>query len=93
LPADTSRIQKTLKATHPAGSSVVLHSALNAFEEADYIAGQIKMLIAHTGGQIHFGDIAILIRYGALSRLIETALQKASIPSRMIGSKFFDRQE
>lgn len=92
--ADTKRINKGLKATHTAGSSVVLHCAPNAHDEAAFIAAQIKHLIAHTGGLLDFGDIAILLRYGALSRVIEVALQKAGIPSRMVGGhKFFDRQE
>ncbi|SCV74703.1 BQ2448_7732 [Microbotryum intermedium] len=91
---DTNRIQKGLKATHGAGSSVVLHCAFNAFEEASFIAAQIKHFVVHTGNLVDYGDVAVLLRYGALSRNIEVALQKAGIPSRMVGGhKFFDRAE
>ncbi|SCZ97874.1 BZ3500_MvSof-1268-A1-R1_Chr3-3g06427 [Microbotryum saponariae] len=92
--SDANRIQKGLKATHGAGSSVVLHCASNAYEEASFIAAQIKHLVAHTGNLVDYGDVAILLRYGALSRNIEVALQKTGIPSRMVGGhKFFDRAE
>lgn len=91
---DKTRINKSLKPTHPTGSSLVLHTANDALSEASYIATRIKHLIAHTGGMINYGDIAILLRYGALSRSVETALQKAGIPSRMVGGhKFFERAE
>ncbi|KDE07224.1 hypothetical protein MVLG_02447 [Microbotryum lychnidis-dioicae p1A1 Lamole] len=91
---DSNRIQKGLKATHGAGSSVVLHCASNAYEEATFIAAQIKHLVAHTGNLVDYGDVAVLLRYGALSRNIEVALQKTGIPSRMVGGhKFFDRAE
>ena len=50
--------------------------------------------MAHLGGLVNYNDFAILLRYGALSRNIETALQKAGIPSRMVGGhKFFERTE
>ncbi|SGY83222.1 BQ5605_C009g05624 [Microbotryum silenes-dioicae] len=92
--SDSNRIQKGLKATHGAGSSVVLHCASNAYEEATFIAAQIKHLVAHTGNLVDYGDVAVLLRYGALSRNIEVALQKTGIPSRMVGGhKFFDRAE
>lgn len=93
-PLDTTRINKSLKATHSMGLAPVLHLAPNAFEEADFIAAQIKHLVAHTGNLLDYGDFAILLRYQALSRSIETSLQKAGIPSRVVGGhKFFDRTE
>lgn len=63
-------------------------------EEADFIAQEIERIIAQTGGQLNYNDFAILLRYNALSRSIEAALQSAGIPSRMVGGqKFFDRAE
>lgn len=91
---DTKRINKKLKPTHGAGSSVVLHKARDAPSEASFIAAQIKHLIVYSGGLLDFNDVAILLRYGAMSRVIEVALQKAGIPSRMVGgNKFFERAE
>lgn len=91
---DKQRINKSLTATHSTGSSVVVHTALNAFDEAAYISAQIKHLVAYHGGLLDYNDITILLRYGALSRNIELCLSQAGIPSRMVGgSKFFSRVE
>ncbi|PRQ70529.1 hypothetical protein AAT19DRAFT_11278 [Rhodotorula toruloides] len=91
---DTKRINKSLTTSHPAGSSVVLHPAPSAQDEAAFIASTIKHLVAHLGGLVGYNDFAVLLRYGALSRNIEVALQKAGIPSRMVGGhKFFERIE
>ncbi|KAJ7050825.1 P-loop containing nucleoside triphosphate hydrolase protein [Mycena amicta] len=54
----------------------------------------IKRLVATMGGVLRYGDFAILLRFGALSRAIESALQKEAIPSVILGGhKFFERQE
>ncbi|BGP35653.1 ATP-dependent DNA helicase srs2 [Rhodotorula toruloides] len=91
---DTKRINKSLTTSHPAGSSVVLHPAPSAQDEATFIASTIKHLVAHLGGLVGYNDFAVLLRYGALSRNIEVALQKAGTPSRMVGGhKFFERIE
>jgi DNA helicase-2/ATP-dependent DNA helicase PcrA len=50
--------------------------------------------VAHLGGLVTYNDFAVLLRYGALSRAIETAFQRSGIPSRMVGGhKFFERAE
>ena len=62
--------------------------------EAAYIAGEIKRLIAHTGGMLNYNDFAILLRYNAMSRALEAGLQSSGLPCRLIGGhKFFDRVE
>jgi DNA helicase-2/ATP-dependent DNA helicase PcrA len=78
--------------------------------EASFIATEIKRMIAYSGDVLNYGDFAILckliyiqngqtkadsvVRYNALSRVIESALQKDSIPNRIVGGhKFFDRME
>ncbi|GAA5891913.1 hypothetical protein JCM6882_007403 [Rhodosporidiobolus microsporus] len=91
---DTKRINKSLVASHPSGTSVVLHHAPSAQDEATFIASSIKHLVAHLGGLVTYNDCAVLLRYGALSRAVETALQRAGVPSRMVGGhKFFERAE
>lgn len=58
------------------------------------MATEIKRLVAYSGGMLNYNDFVILLRYNALSREMEQALQAASIPSRMVGgSKFFERME
>lgn len=91
---DTKRINKSLHSSHPSGSSVVLHPAADAQTEATFIASTIRHIVAHMGGLVTYNDFAILLRYGALSRAIEVGLQKAQIPSKMVGGhKFFERAE
>ncbi|GAA5941279.1 uncharacterized protein JCM15063_006424 [Sporobolomyces koalae] len=91
---DTKRVNKSLVASHPSGTSVVLNAVADAQSEATYIASTIRHLVAHLGGLVTYKDFAILLRYGALSRAIEVGLQRASIPSKMVGGhKFFERAE
>jgi DNA helicase-2/ATP-dependent DNA helicase PcrA len=72
----------------------VIHQANDGRDEARFIATEIKRIIAHSGNQHSFDDFSILLRFNALSRNIESALQSSGIPSRMVGgTKFFDRVE
>lgn len=92
--SDKERIQKSLKTSHPAGPPVVLRKFETSIDESAYIAYEVKRAIAHSGNTLNFDDFAVLLRYNALSRSVEAALQSAGIPSRMIGGhKFFDRAE
>ncbi|KAJ9120580.1 hypothetical protein QFC22_002509 [Naganishia vaughanmartiniae] len=91
---DKKRIQKGLYTAFGSGVPVTLKQTSNGFNEAEYIADEIKRLIAHTGNLLTFDDFAILLRYNALSRILETTLQKHSIPTRLVGGrKFFERLE
>ncbi|KAG5634226.1 hypothetical protein H0H81_002799 [Sphagnurus paluster] len=91
---DKTRIQKSLHTSHPAGSTPFLRAFPGEHMEALFIALEIKRLVAHMGGGLRWGDFAILLRFNALSRAIESALQKHGIPSRVLGGhKFFERQE
>ncbi|THV07389.1 UvrD-helicase-domain-containing protein [Dendrothele bispora CBS 962.96] len=91
---DRSRIQKSLVASHPAGTIPVLRCFSSEQAEAAFIAVEVKRLVAHMGGLLHWGDFVILLRFNALSRAIENALQKEGIPSRVLGGhKFFERLE
>lgn len=91
---DKERIAKGLHTQHAQGAHVTLKPCQSAFTEAAFIAAEIKRLIAYSGGTLNYGDFAILLRYNALSRLIEVALQKESIPNKVVGGhKFFERME
>ncbi|KAJ6516457.1 P-loop containing nucleoside triphosphate hydrolase protein [Mycena sanguinolenta] len=91
---DKSRIPKTLLTSHPSGTVPVLRSFPSEQAEANFIAVEIKRLVAFMGGVLRWGDFAILLRFSALSRAIESALQKEAIPSAVLGGhKFFERQE
>ncbi|WRT65721.1 uncharacterized protein IL334_002669 [Kwoniella shivajii] len=91
---DRARIQKNLFTSHPRSTPVTLKVFSTPVIEASFIAWEIKRLIAYSGGTLNYGDFAILLRYNALSRVIESALQKDSIPNRIVGGhKFFERME
>ncbi|KAF5391670.1 hypothetical protein D9757_002375 [Collybiopsis confluens] len=91
---DKTRIQKSLHTSHPKGPSPVLQSFLSEHIEASFLAAEIKRVVAHMGGTLNWGDFVILLRFNALSRTIESALQKEGIPSRVLGGhKFFERLE
>ncbi|KAG6851096.1 hypothetical protein H0H93_000976 [Arthromyces matolae] len=91
---DKNRIPKSLHTSHPSGSTPFLRSFPTEHAEALFIAIEIKRLIAHMGGALSWGDVAILLRFNALSRVIESSLQKHGIPSRVLGGhKFFERAE
>jgi DNA helicase-2/ATP-dependent DNA helicase PcrA len=109
LRTDRERIQKRLFTSHPKSTPVTLKTFSTPVIEASFIATEIKRLIAYSGGVLTYGDFAILceqshlrvkgtadlkVRYNALSRVIESALQKDSIPNRIVGGhKFFERME
>lgn len=66
----------------------------NAYEEAIWIATEIRRMMAMTAGLIKYNDIAILLRSSFLSLKIEKEFARFAIPYRMIGGhKFFDRVE
>ncbi|KFY35405.1 hypothetical protein V494_05947 [Pseudogymnoascus sp. VKM F-4513 (FW-928)] len=91
---DTSRINKSLLATHMVGTRPVLRTLGSAEDEGDWIMHEIRRCVTLTGGLITYGDVAILLRSAYLSRHIETYLGKAGVPYRMVGGRaFYDRVE
>ncbi|KAL0954493.1 hypothetical protein HGRIS_003461 [Hohenbuehelia grisea] len=91
---DKARLPKSLHTSHPSGNVPSLLSFSSERDEAAFISVEIKRLVAHMGGVLNWGDFAILLRFNALSRTIESALQKEGIPNRILGGhKFFERLE
>ncbi|KIM27560.1 hypothetical protein M408DRAFT_24487 [Serendipita vermifera MAFF 305830] len=91
---DTTRPPKTLRTSHPYGVTVTIGNCADEHEEAVCIAEEIKRLKLISGGLLKWSDFAILLRFNALSRNLETALQKMGIPNRILsGQKFFERVE
>ncbi|KAI0065105.1 UvrD-helicase-domain-containing protein [Artomyces pyxidatus] len=91
---DPSRIQKSLRTTHAIGPSPMLRCFPTEHSEALFIAAEIKRVIAYSGGMLSWKDFVILLRFNALSRVIEAALQIEGIPNRVLnGHKFFERAE
>ncbi|CAL1703524.1 unnamed protein product [Somion occarium] len=91
---DKSRIPKTLHTQHAIGPNPTLQAFPSEYEEATFIATEIKRLLAATGDMLKWSDFAVLLRYNSLSRAIESALQQQGIPNRVLGGhKFFERSE
>ncbi|CCM04225.1 uncharacterized protein FIBRA_06392 [Fibroporia radiculosa] len=91
---DRTRIQKTLRTTQSNWAAPVLRKFPTEQIEAASIAAEIKRLIAFTGGMLAWSDFVVLLRFTAHSRLIESSLQRAGIPNRVLGGqRFFERQE
>ncbi|KAH8599006.1 P-loop containing nucleoside triphosphate hydrolase protein [Bisporella sp. PMI_857] len=91
---DSSRVDKSLQATHNVGTRPVLRKLYNAHKEAEWIITEIQRCRGLTGELLDLNDFAILLRSSSLSRLIESALGKAGIAYRMVGGlRFYDRLE
>ncbi|KAF8746922.1 UvrD-like helicase C-terminal domain, partial [Rhizoctonia solani] len=88
------RVQKSLFTSHAHGPTPLLREFGSATEEASFLARELRRVVASSGGMIGYGDCAVLLRFNALSRVIESALQQESVPSRVLGGhKFFERAE
>ena len=86
------RVKKDLYTTNQGGKDVIVYSATNVKNEADYVAREINRLKTIDG--YSFRDIAVIYRSNYLSRDFEKALMLHSIPYRIFGgSKFYQRME
>ena len=94
IEVDKDRIPKTLHTSHPTGPLPVLRAFPKEQVEAGFIAAEIKRLIVFSGGMLNYNDFVILLRFNAMSRIIENILQKEGIPNRVLaGHRFFERLE
>lgn len=85
------RKDKTLWTDNQNGEKIKYHRARTAVDEAYYVLKQIQ---ANLKQGRNYGEMAILYRTNAQSRLMEDALMKANIPYKLVGAhKFYDRKE
>ena len=86
-----SRKGKKLWTTEAPGEKLHLFATLRDLEEADIIAKQIADL-KNSGRQ--YGEIAVLYRMNAQSRILEESLMRRDIPYQIVGgTRFYDRLE
>ena len=86
-----NRLGKNLWTSTGAGEPVRVYQAYNDNDEANFIVDEIKML--HAEG-MSLGEIALLYRSNAQSRVLEHALFSANLPYRVYGGlRFFERAE
>ena len=87
-----SRPKKTLWTENPTVNKIIHYQAQTEHDEADYIAGVIYN--RHEISHEPYGDMAILFRTNAQSRVLEEKLMRYAIPYTMVGgTKFYDRKE
>ncbi len=86
-----NRLGKNLWTAAGAGEPVRVYQAYNDLDEANFIVEEIQSL--HRDGMA-LGEIALLYRSNAQSRVLEQALFTAKLPYRVYGGlRFFERAE
>lgn len=89
---NTERKPKSLWTDNEEGQLVHFRNFLNAYEEAEYIAGEIRQKVRE--GVCDYKDCAILYRTNAQSRMFEEKFLLANIPYRLVGGvNFYARKE
>ncbi|HXF96025.1 MAG TPA: UvrD-helicase domain-containing protein, partial [Gemmatimonadales bacterium] len=87
-----SRLGKTLFTDQGGGEPVVLLTAADERDEAEWIAGEFARLAAET--DVPYGGMAVLYRTNAQSRPLEEAFRFRGIPYRLVGAvSFYERRE
>ncbi len=86
------RKEKSLWTENEAGKLPRFRQFMTAFEEAEFVAGEIRKRVA--AGENRYQDFAILYRTNAQSRLFEEKFMFANIPYRLVGGiNFYARKE
>ncbi|MDR3166016.1 MAG: UvrD-helicase domain-containing protein [Synergistaceae bacterium] len=90
-----NRHEKNLWTSAEKGSQVTLVKFANEIGESEFIVDEIERLVAgYAGRQYDYGDICVLYRINALSRVYEQSLLERRIPYRVIrGMFFYERRE
>lgn len=89
---NTERKAKTLWTENEEGSKVHFRQFFNAYEEAEYVAGEIGKMKREGLGS--YRDCAILYRTNAQSRIFEEKFIAANIPYKLVGGvNFYARKE
>lgn len=89
---NAGRKEKTLWTQQGEGKRIHFRQFDNAFEEAEYIAGDIRGKSRKEG--IAYGDCAVLYRTNAQARLLEERMVAEGIPYDVVGGvNFYARRE
>jgi DNA helicase-2/ATP-dependent DNA helicase PcrA len=86
------RTPKNLFTARSGGDKIVIHETYDDRQEAIYVVDQIAKLVA--ARSVEPGDIAVMYRTNAQSRLLEEAFLHANLPYRLVGAqRFYGRRE
>lgn len=89
---NSGRKEKRLWTSNDRGELVHFRQFYNAYEEAEYIAGEISRKVRE--GLCNYKDFAILYRTNAQSRLFEEKFLFGNIPYKLVGGiNFYSRKE
>lgn len=89
---NANRKRKTLWTANDAGKKIGFEQFDTAYDEADYIAGDISHDVRN--GSFSYGDHAVLYRTNAQSRLFEERFIVSNIPYKIVGGvNFYARKE
>lgn len=89
---NTGRKEKNLWTKNPGNDPIIVASFDQGYDEARFIAEEIECL--RRNDDFTYGDIAVLYRTNAQSRLFEEAFMRQNIPYQLVGGTgFYARQE
>ena len=89
---NSNRRPKKLWTENAEGDPITVYEARDERDEADFIDSTIEELHSQRG--VAYGDVAILYRTNAQSRVIEETFMRRGLPYTMVGGlKFYDRKE
>ncbi|MBC7238200.1 MAG: UvrD-helicase domain-containing protein, partial [Chloroflexi bacterium] len=89
---NVQRTDKRLWTHNEQGQAIQLVEAYDEREEAEFVVGEIQRLTAR--GRIRLADCAVMFRTNAQSRALEEALNRHSMPYKLVGAmRFYQRAE
>ena len=92
IAGNRERKEKNLWTEHGAGEPLVVFEAYDDGEEADFVAAEVRALLRD--GSHQRGDIAIMYRTNAQSRVLEETFIREQIAYRLVGgTRFYSRRE
>ncbi len=87
-----SRRPKNLWTDQGAGDKITRFFADDEIEEAQFISGELSRL--QGDGSYNWGEMAVLYRTNAQSRVIEEYFMRVGVPYKVVGgTRFYDRRE
>jgi DNA helicase-2/ATP-dependent DNA helicase PcrA len=87
-----NRTPKRLFTERGEGLKVILHETYDDRQEASFIVDTIASLVGHQ--QVKPGEVAVMYRTNAQSRLLEEAFLHAGLPYKLVGAqRFYGRRE
>jgi DNA helicase-2/ATP-dependent DNA helicase PcrA len=87
-----NRIPKQLFTNRSNGLKVMLHETYDDRQEASFVVDTIASLVSRR--QVKPGDVAVMYRTNAQSRLLEEAFLHAGLPYKLVGAqRFYGRRE